>query len=59
LLGRAGPALQWLRAAADDGWPCSPRFANDPNLNKIRNDPGYVALVADLKSRSERYRAVF
>jgi len=59
LLGQSAPAVRWLRAAADDGWPCYPHFANDPNLAKIREDPGYVALIADLKTRSERYRAVF
>jgi len=59
LLGRAAPAVRWLRAAADDGWPCYPRFANDPNLAKIREDPGYVALMAELRAKWERYRAMF
>ena len=59
LLGQTSPAVQWLRAAADDGWPCYPHFANDPNLAKIRSDPGYVALLSDVKARSERYRATF
>src|SRR5205807_9532257 len=27
LLGRAAPALEWLRASADGGWPCYPHFA--------------------------------
>jgi serine/threonine protein kinase len=59
LLGRPALAVQWLRAAAEDGWPCYPHFANDPNLSKIRNDAGYVSLVADVKARSEQYRAAF
>jgi serine/threonine protein kinase/tetratricopeptide (TPR) repeat protein len=59
LLGRAAPALQWLRAAAEDGWPCYPHFAHDPNLANIRDAPGYVALLSELKMKSERYRASF
>jgi tetratricopeptide (TPR) repeat protein/predicted Ser/Thr protein kinase len=59
LLGQSAPAVQWLRAAADGGWPCYPRFANDPNLTKIREDPGYVALMAELRAKWERYRAMF
>ncbi len=30
LLGRAAPAVQWLRRAAEDGLPCYPLFARDP-----------------------------
>ena len=59
LLGRAGPAVEWLRASADGGWPCYPHFANDPNLEKIRGDPAFVAFMGELKAQWERYRALF
>ena len=59
LLGRAGPAVEWLRAAAEGGWPCYPHFANDPNLAKIRGDARYVAFMNELKAQWDRYRAMF
>jgi serine/threonine protein kinase len=59
LLGRPGPAVEWLRTAADGGWPCYPHYARDPNLAKIRDDPAFIAFLADLRSRWERYRALY
>jgi len=59
LLGRSGPAVEWLRAAADGGWPCYPHYANDPNLMKIRGDPAFIAFMTDLKTRWERYQTLF
>jgi TolB-like protein/tetratricopeptide (TPR) repeat protein len=56
LLGSPEEAVRWLRRAADDGFPCYPLFATDPNLASLRHDPGYVALMAELKTRWERYR---
>jgi len=58
MLGRAGPAVVWLRRAADDGWPCYPYFANDPNLDAIKQDPRYVTFMEELKARWERYQAL-
>jgi tetratricopeptide (TPR) repeat protein len=57
LLGQAGPAHHWLRVAAETGWPCYPYFANDPNLERIHGDAGYVALMRELKAQWERHRA--
>ena len=58
LLRRPGPAVQWLRRAADDGLPCYPLFENDPNLTNLRQDPGYLALMAELKAQWERWAAL-
>jgi TolB-like protein/DNA-binding SARP family transcriptional activator len=55
ILGRAGPAVVWLRRAADEGWPCYPYFANDPDLDPIRQDQGYLTFMEELKARWERY----
>ena len=55
VLGRPGLAVQWLRRAADDGLPCSPCFATDPDLDRIRNDPGFVAFMKELKAQWEQY----
>jgi len=57
VLGRPGLAVQWLRRATDDGLPCYPCFAMDPDLDRIRNDPGFVAFMKELKAQWELYRA--
>lgn len=57
ILHHAGPAVRWLRRAADEGWPCYPYFADDPNLDNIRNDPAFNAFMQELKARWEHYRA--
>ncbi len=57
VLRRPGPAVQWLRRAADEGLPCYPCFATDPDLDRIRNDPGFVAFMTELKAQWEQYRA--
>ena len=57
LLGRPGPAVAWLRRAAEDGLPCYPCFATDPDLDSIRHDPGFIAFMQDLRTQWGRYRA--
>src|SRR5437763_532677 len=57
VLRRPGPAVQWLRRAADEGLPCYPCFATDPDLDRIRNDPGFVAFMTELQAQWEQYRA--
>jgi len=56
LLGRPGPAVEWLRRAVDDGLPCYPLLTTDPNLESLRRDPAFQALLADLKPQWERWR---
>ena len=56
LLGESHPSVQWLRRAADDGWPCYPYFAKDPNLANVRDDPEFIALLSELRAQWERYR---
>ena len=55
LLGRPSQALQWLQAAADDGLPCYPLFESEPNLERIRRDPGFVAFLAQQKNQWEAF----
>jgi TolB-like protein/lipoprotein NlpI len=57
LLGDAAEAVRWLRVTAETGWPCYPLFDSDPNLLRIRDDPGYVAFMGELRARWERYRS--
>jgi tetratricopeptide (TPR) repeat protein len=49
---RAKEAVDWLRAAAETGFPCYPLFARDANLDPIRSDPIFQGFMADLQKRS-------
>lgn len=51
------PFIGWS-ARPDDGWPCYPSFARDPNLDNIRADPAFIAFLTALRGQWERYRAV-
>ena len=53
LLGDPAKTVQWLQDAADDGFPCYPLFATDKQLDKVRSDPSFVALMAKLKAEWE------
>lgn len=57
LMDKPGPAVRWLKAAADDGFPCYPLFEKDANLNPLRRDPRFISLLRDLKRQWERHRA--
>jgi hypothetical protein len=48
--------VQWLRRASDDGLPCYPLFEKDPNLANLQQDPGFQALMAELKAQWERWK---
>jgi TolB-like protein/DNA-binding winged helix-turn-helix (wHTH) protein/Tfp pilus assembly protein PilF len=55
LMNKPDEAIKWLQAAADDGFPCYPLFETDRNLESIRRDDRFVALLARLKRQSETY----
>lgn len=57
LLDRHEQALEYLRAAAEDGFPCYPLFAHDSNLNKLRTDPRFQSLMEEQKKQWEYFRA--
>jgi tetratricopeptide (TPR) repeat protein len=50
-------AVKWLQYSADDGLPCYPLFENDPLLNNIRNDAGFISFLASQKKQWEHYKA--
>ncbi len=58
LMNKPEQAVSWLESAAEDGFPCYPLFASDPNLDKLRQDPRFVAFVAKQKQRWEYYRTI-
>ena len=57
LLNQPSRAVYWLRQAAENGWPCYPYFARDPNLNNIRSDPDFVGFMKQLEAQWERDQA--
>ena len=57
LLGERGKAVESLRHAAEDGFPCLPAFERDPDLAGLRDDPGFGELLGELRLRYEHYRA--
>jgi DNA-binding winged helix-turn-helix (wHTH) protein/tetratricopeptide (TPR) repeat protein len=49
-------AVDWVEAAADDGFPCYPYFARDPNLDALRGFPRFVDLMSQLHKQWQRFR---
>ena len=49
LLGDHEQAIRLLEDAADNGFPCYPLFAGDAQLDGLRKDPRFVALLARLE----------
>lgn len=58
LLRKPEQAVKWLETAAGDGFPCYPLFANDSNLNNIRQDPGFVDFLTRSKQKWESYKSL-
>ena len=58
LMNRPQDAIRWLRAAADDGFPCYPLFERDHSLDPLRMDPNFLQLMTELKKRWEHYKAI-
>ncbi|HEX5650426.1 MAG TPA: winged helix-turn-helix domain-containing protein [Steroidobacteraceae bacterium] len=57
-LQRPDEAVKWLESAADDGFPCYPYFAADPNLEPLRGDPLFAALISSLHRQWLRFTAM-
>lgn len=55
LLGRKADAVEWLRRTAENGMANYPLFRDDPNLQTLRGDSAYEALMAKLRSQHESY----
>ena len=57
LMNKPKQALHYLQIVADDGFPCYPLFAHDSNLDRLRNDPGFLTFLAEEKRQWEYFRA--
>ncbi len=51
-------AVTWVEAAADDGFPCYPFFARDPNLDSLREVPRFVELMSQLHKQWRNLKRV-
>jgi TolB-like protein/DNA-binding winged helix-turn-helix (wHTH) protein/Tfp pilus assembly protein PilF len=58
LMDRPADAVNWLEAAASDGFPCYPLFEKDANLDNIRQDARFGALMSKLRQQWEQYKAI-
>jgi tetratricopeptide (TPR) repeat protein len=57
LMNQPALAIKWLQNAADDGFPCYPLFANDTNLDSLRNNLQFIAFMTKLKQQCDHYQA--
>jgi len=51
-------AVNWIEAAADDGFPCYPYFAQDPNLDALRAFPRFVDLMSQLQKQWMHFKRI-
>ncbi|MGD9629419.1 MAG: tetratricopeptide repeat protein [Pyrinomonadaceae bacterium] len=56
VMGRPDEAVRWLETAADGGFPNYPYFSLDPNLERLRKHPRFVAFMTKLRSQWERFK---
>ncbi|MGD9561797.1 MAG: winged helix-turn-helix domain-containing protein [Pyrinomonadaceae bacterium] len=54
---RPDEAVKWLEYAADSGFPNYPYFEIDPNLQNLKEDPGFLDFMARLRKRWEQFKA--
>ena len=51
VLGRCGPAFEWLERSVSTGFACWPVFLKDPCLQSLRGLPEFEVLVSSLQAR--------
>jgi DNA-binding winged helix-turn-helix (wHTH) protein/lipopolysaccharide biosynthesis regulator YciM len=51
-------AVNWVEAAADDGFPCYPYFARDPNLDVLREFPPFVNLMSQVQKQWRHFKRI-
>jgi serine/threonine protein kinase/cytochrome c-type biogenesis protein CcmH/NrfG len=56
IMSRHEQAIKWLESVANDGFPCYVLFERDHNLDNLRQDARFQALMAKLKQEWEQYK---
>jgi tetratricopeptide (TPR) repeat protein len=56
IMNRHEQAIKWLESVANDGFPCYVLFERDHNLDNLRQDARFQALLAKLKQQWEQYK---
>jgi DNA-binding winged helix-turn-helix (wHTH) protein/Flp pilus assembly protein TadD len=51
-------AVNWVEAAADDGFPCYTYFERDPNLDSLRGHPRFVGLMARVHKQWQHFKQI-
>ena len=55
-LGDVNGSLQWLKRAADSGFPCYPSFERDSLLDPLRKHPQFLEWLGQLRTAHEQMR---
>jgi serine/threonine protein kinase/tetratricopeptide (TPR) repeat protein len=58
IMNRQQQAIKWLQSAANDGFPCYVLFERDHNLDNLRDNADFKALMAKLKQQSQYYKTL-
>jgi len=59
MLGDSTRAVERLRLAAGDGFPCLPFFERDPLLEPVRRSAAFDALVSEMRFAYQGYRRLY
>ncbi len=59
IMNKHEQAIKWLESVADDGFPCYVLFEKDHNLDNLRQDAHFQALLAKLKTQWQKYKIAF
>jgi serine/threonine protein kinase/tetratricopeptide (TPR) repeat protein len=58
-LGESASALDWLRQATRNGYPCHPAFANDAFLDPLRGGDDFMRFMDELESEFKGYALLY
>ena len=58
IMNKHEQAIKWLESVASDGFPCYILFERDHNLDNLRQDARFQALLANLKREMEKHKRV-
>jgi tetratricopeptide (TPR) repeat protein len=56
LMDKPEDAIRWVKAAADDGFPCYTFFEKDANLDSLRTDQRFIAFMTKLRQQWEEWQ---